>query len=90
MSLKDALKRANDEEASVRVIVELNTGASREAAEEDLSPLRELGLDVERVIGNKVVGSVGAKKLAAIRALPSVRAVERSEKLSLHRRSTHS
>lgn len=89
MSLKDSLKRQSAD-APVRVIVELNTGKSRKATEADLSPLRAAGLDVERVIGNKVVGSLRADQLPALQALPSVRAVERSEKLSLHQRSAES
>jgi hypothetical protein len=66
---------------TLRVIVELEVRAPEE---KDLAHLGELGLDVERVIGNKVVGSILAAKLAGLEKDDSVRMVERSEKLGLH------
>lgn len=75
--LRQALKRAE----TLRVIVELEV---RSPNDEDLAHLGELGLDVERVIGNKVVGSIPAGKLEGLEADESVRVVERSAKLGLH------
>jgi hypothetical protein len=84
MSIREALKRATDDEGSVRVIVELRRPSSQPAGEEALAPLRDLGLTVERVVGNKIIGSVAAKNLGALANDPSVRVVEPSRKLSLH------
>jgi hypothetical protein len=66
---------------TLRVIVELE---AREPREKDLEHLRDLGLAVERVIGNKVVGSIPAAKLDGLEKDDSVRMVERSERLGLH------
>lgn len=74
--LRDTLKRPE----TLRVIVELEVRSPKEA---DLEHLGDLGLDVERVIGNKVVGSIPKAKLSKLEDDGSVRAVERSEKLSL-------
>ena len=75
--LRHALKRPD----TLRVIVELLVRSPRE---EDLVHLSELGLDVERVVGNKVVGSILAAKLECLEKDDSVRMVEPSEKLGLH------
>ncbi len=75
--LRDSLKRPK----TLRVIVELDM---RSPEEKDLEHLGDLGLDVERVVGNKVVGSIPAAKLQGLEADDSVRMVERSERLSLH------
>jgi hypothetical protein len=75
--LRDALKRPE----TLRVIVELEVRSPKEA---DLEHLSELGLDVEKVVGNKVVGSIPAVKLSKLEKDGSVRLVERSEKLGLH------
>ncbi len=74
--LRDQLKRPE----TLRVIVELEV---RSPKEKDLDHLGELGLDVEKVVGNKVVGSILAVKLAKLEGDDSVRLVERSGKLSL-------
>jgi hypothetical protein len=75
--LRDSLKRPD----TLRVIVELE---ARSPKDEDLEHLGSLGLDVERVIGNKVVGSIPAAKLECLEEDAAVRMVERSEKLGLH------
>ncbi len=75
--LRDSLKRPK----TLRVIVELDM---RSPEDKDLEHLGDLGLDVERVVGNKVVGSIPAAKLQGLEADESVRMVERSEKLGLH------
>jgi hypothetical protein len=75
--LRDPLKRPE----TLRVIVELEV---RTPKDEDLQHLGELGLEVERVVGNKVVGSIPAAKLEGLEKDGSVRMVERSEKVRLH------
>ena len=75
--LRDQLKRPE----TLRVIVELEM---RSPQDQDLAHLGDLGLDVEQVVGNKVVGSIPAAKLEGLEADDSVRMVERSEKLGLH------
>ena len=75
--LRDQLKRPE----TLRVIVELEV---RSPQDKDLEHLGDLGLDVERVVGNKVVGWIPAAKLEGLEADDSVRMVERSEKLGLH------
>jgi len=75
--LRDSLKRPK----TLRVIVELE---ARSPEDKDLEHLGDLGLDVEGIVGNKVVGSIPAAKLEGLEADESVRMVERSEKLGLH------
>ena len=75
--LRDQLKRPE----TLRVIVELEM---RSPQDQDLAHLGDLGLDVERVVGNKVVGLIPAAKLEGLEKDDSVRMVERSEKLGLH------
>lgn len=75
--LRDQLKRPE----TLRVIVELQV---RSPEEKDIQHLGALGLHVERVVGNKVVGSIPAAKLKSLEEDDSVRVVERSEKLGLH------
>jgi hypothetical protein len=75
--LRDSLKRPE----TLRVIVELEVRAPKD---EDLEHLCTLGLDVERVVGNKVVGSIPAAKLEGLEDDAAVRMVERSETLGLH------
>jgi hypothetical protein len=75
--LRDTVKRPE----ILRVIVELE---ARSPKDEDLAHLTELGLDVERVFGNKVVGSISRAKLEGLENDDSVRMVERSRKLGLH------
>ena len=74
--LRNALKQPE----TLRVIVELEV---RSPQDKDLEHLGDLGLEVERVIGNQVVGSIPAAKLGGLEADDSVRMVERSEKLGL-------
>jgi hypothetical protein len=75
--LRDSLKRPE----TLRVIVELEV---RSPKDEDLEHLGTLGLDVERVVGNKVVGCIPAAKLEGLEEDAAVRMVERSETLGLH------
>jgi hypothetical protein len=76
-SLGDLLK----DEGAVRVIVELK---SRPVEPAHLRRLEEIGLVVERVVRDKVIGLVPAEKLAALESDAIVAAVERSVKLKPH------
>jgi hypothetical protein len=75
------LRQASKRSGTLRVIVELEV---RSPESKDLEHLGDLGLDVERVVGNKVVGSIPAAKLEGLESDDCVRMVERSEKLGLH------
>ncbi len=65
-----------------RVLVALNVP---EANPETLDELRAIGLAVESVIGNKVVGAIADGDLARLRASPRVADVEESTTLRPHR-----
>ncbi|HXV63141.1 MAG TPA: hypothetical protein VEK15_20750 [Vicinamibacteria bacterium] len=64
----------------VRVLVELT---ERAADDSMLTHLRELGLEVEQVVRNKVVGSIASEKISRLEADAIVRVVERSRNLKL-------
>lgn len=53
----------------------------------DLSHLRELGMDVERVIGNKVIGVIDSDLIADLESDDQIAEVERSVTLSPHNQS---
>ncbi|MGH9318758.1 MAG: hypothetical protein ACRD3V_02575 [Vicinamibacteria bacterium] len=80
MQLRNGLNRARAGD-KLKVIVELEM---RSPEEKDLERLGELGLKVDRVIGNKVIGSITAKQLPALEGDESVRIVECSQKLRLY------
>lgn len=65
----------------LQVIVDLHT---REAGDGCLQQLESLGLRVNSVAGNKVIGSVDAAELPALRAHAEVREVEVSTRLHPH------
>lgn len=65
----------------VKVFVELQEGAPDAQC---LDHLHELGLTVDRVIKNKIVGSIEARFLAALEADPAVKATEVSAQLAPH------
>lgn len=65
----------------VRVVVELK---SRSVEEAHLHHLEELGLVVERVVRNNVIGAVASDKLSALESDAIVAAVERSVQLKRH------
>jgi hypothetical protein len=84
-TLKDILRqigkgRAKGEE-DVRVLVDLSL---REPDEACIQRLRDAGLKVEEVIGNKVIGRIAADAARSLEALPEVAGVERSVKLKPH------
>ena len=64
----------------VRVLVELT---ERAVDESTLTRLRKLGLEVEHVVRNKVVGSIASEKISRLESDAIVRIVERSRKLEL-------
>ena len=84
MSLRDFSKLGTGTN-KLRVLVELATKFPTDA---DLFHLAELGLEVERTIGNKVVGAITESELEKLRDDELVRAVERSETLKLHSRAS--
>ncbi len=69
---------------SVEVLIDLNLPA---ADDPSLERLEAYGVTVDEVIGNKVVGSLPADRLADLRADPQVAEVELSARLKAHRPS---
>lgn len=87
MSLRDFSKlKTGTGTEKVRVLVELATKSPTDA---DLFHLAELGFEVERTIGNKIVGAIAASELETLREDELVRAVERSERLKVHAQPSH-
>ena len=75
---------SSDEPADpVAVFVEL---AKADAGSECISRLRSLGLEVGRVIGNKITGTVDSKNIEKLREDSEVRLVEVSKQLRPHAR----
>ncbi len=72
-----AIGRADDR---LRVAVALGVARPDEAC---LTRLRSLGLSIDRIVGNKVLGSVKASDKSALLADPDVVEVEVGTKLSL-------
>ena len=67
--------REGDRRGPCRVFVVLDT----KAPDADLlGRLESLGLDVERTIGNKLIGTLAADRLDALRSCPGVLEVELS------------
>jgi hypothetical protein len=83
MSLREFSKSGTGSEKR-RVLVEL---AAKTPTDADLFHLAELGLEVERCIGNKIVGAIAPSELETLRDDELVRAVELSETLKLHGRA---
>jgi hypothetical protein len=81
MQLRDFSKTSTTRK--IRVLVEL---ATRTPTDADLFHLRELGLEVEETLGNKIVGAIVESELAKLRDDELVRAVEPSTQLKLHTR----
>jgi hypothetical protein len=75
MSIRGALDKGR-----VRVLVEL---AGPSPGAEVLERLKKLGLAVDRIVGNKVTGSIAPNQLPNLERDASVRTVERSSKLKL-------
>lgn len=86
-SLKDLARASGfslaDRTGIVRVIVDLQTP---QADAGDLGRLKGLGLTVRQIVKNKVIGSIDAECLPALRADALVREVEVSTPLKPHRR----
>ena len=72
---------ADDAAGPVTVFVELGTA---QAGSECLSRLCGLGLEVSRVIGNKITGTVDSKNIDRLREDWEVRLVEVSRQLRPH------
>ena len=67
---------------ALRVFVEIDAKAPDAAC---LERLTALGLEIERVIGNKVLGTLDATDRAAVESDPQVRLIEVSRRLRKHR-----
>ena len=84
-SWKDHLGAAGEDllvkRGPVRVLVDLNL---READEPSLEHLRSCGLNVEEVVGNKVIGTIAGERLEDLRGLTEVAEVEVAAKLRPH------
>ena len=65
----------------VKVIVDLNAPS---AGDECLARLKDLGLEIGGVTKNKVIGSIDAELLSALRSDSEVREVEISTVLKAH------
>jgi hypothetical protein len=68
-------------EGPVRVLVALTI---READEACLEALRRLGLDVEEIVGNKVIGTIEGQRLDGLKSAPEVAEVELPSRLRPH------
>lgn len=83
--LKDIFRqigaRHRNREENLRVLVELSQRVPDEAC---MQRLRGAGLEVEEVIGNKVIGRIAADAVHSLEALPEVASVERSVTLKPH------
>ncbi len=65
----------------VEVIVDLQVS---KPGDELINALRQLGLNIEQIIGNKVVGTIKSPQLASLREDPRVREVEVGVNLKPH------
>ena len=68
-------------EGHVNVLVALN---SPEVSSETRAKLEAAGLEVDRVIKNKIIGSISSDKIDSLKALPEVEEVESSVRLEPH------
>jgi hypothetical protein len=84
-SWKDRLGAAGEDllvkRGPVRVLIDLKL---RQADERSLELLRSCGLNVEEVVGNKVIGTVPGERLEDLRRLSEVAEVEVAAKLRPH------
>jgi hypothetical protein len=83
-SLRDLLNRSQQSiqrTGPVEVIVDLQVS---KPGDELINALRRLGLNVEQIIGNKVVGTIEAPQLPSLREDPRVRDVEVGVRLKPH------
>lgn len=85
MDLKDILRKSNqgltERQGQVKILAALRTPDPDEAC---LNRLRGLGLTIDRVVKNKIIGSIDAEKLAALRADADVEEAELSVPLKRH------
>lgn len=79
--LEELLQRLHSPRHKVKIFAVTRT------AQPDVSHLRELGMDVERVIGNKVIGVIDSDLIAGLESDDQIAEVERSVMLSPHNRS---
>ena len=79
--LKRFLKGRRGDSRRLKVFVEIDAAEPDEAC---LERLRGLGLEVEQLIANKILGSLEASCLEGVKGDPDVRAVEVSRRLERH------
>jgi hypothetical protein len=82
--LEELLQRINSPRRKIKILAVTRT------VKPDVSHLQELGMDVERVIGNKVIGVIDSDLIADLENDDHVAEVERSVMLSPHNRSNSS
>ena len=80
-SLRERVRKLRGERKKILVDVD-----APEADEEILSGLRDAGMTVERVLGNKVLGEIDTRLIPTLRSVGHVRAVEESAQLKPHGR----
>ena len=80
--LKRFVRSRTGGERRIKVFLETHAAAPDEAA---LEHLRGLGFEIEKVVGNKVLGSVESAAVDQLEADPLVRTVELSRRVGKHR-----
>ena len=84
-NLKDILRKSNqgltEKSGYVKVLVALKSSKPDQAS---LDRLRALGLSIDRVVRNKVIGSIAADRLNALKKDPQVAEAELSVRLGPH------
>ena len=78
-TLESILERIEQPEAKVKVL------AVTTSREPDLAHLRAMGLDIEDIIGNKVIGRIERRLIPYLETDPQIVEVERSVMLNPHR-----
>lgn len=81
-NLKSILERgAGGARGPVKVMVALGVARAEKPL---LDRLKRLGLEIDRVVGNKLIGEISADRLPSLRGDPDVSEVEESVKLRPH------
>ena len=79
--LRQVRSTSTSAEGHVKVLVALN---SPEVSSETRAKLKAAGLEVDRVIKNKIIGSISSDRIDSLKALPEVEEVESSVRLEPH------
>ncbi len=81
--LREIRESRLDPGGEIAVLVELSL---RQTDDKCIQQLRDAGLTIDEVIGNKIVGRIDRESEKALELLSVVRSVERSVKLKPHRK----